>query len=114
MVRIRKKFKFSIELDIDYIPKTVLESESYNGVEDAIINAINQCRNTISGSIQSNIDNNLAEIAEIHAILINQSKFEHKWEIVVMVDGRKEKRCSVCMYSYKFGYDLPCLGNKTK
>lgn len=37
---------------------------------------------------------------------------QHSWEIVKMSDGRRVKRCRLCLYAYKYGHDLPCPSSK--
>ncbi len=37
---------------------------------------------------------------------------QHSWEIVKMSDGRRVKRCRLCLYAYEFGHDLPCPSTK--
>lgn len=42
----------------------------------------------------------------------NSLEKQHAWEIVKMSDGRRVKRCRLCLYAYEFGHDLPCPAEK--
>ncbi len=42
----------------------------------------------------------------------NDETLKHIWEYIKMSDGRRVKRCQACLYSYAFGFDLPCPGRR--